>query len=277
VTDYARKQVEILTSPGFYGRGYVKKGDHIASEYISQQFKTLGLEHFSKSYFQDYDFPVNTFPSDILVQVDNVMLEPGVDYLIGATSGSCKGTYPIAWINKKVVDFPDAFRNMLSNDLKNYFIAIDTTGIKDKDYLNLIDMIRKENPVKARGIIEIQHGNLVHRIRKTALGYPVIEIRNGKLTPDNKNITVNIRNKFIKKYKTRNVIGFVKGQVDTLVVFTAHYDHLGMLGKKTMFPGANDNASGTAIVLAWRVIFLSPKKSLIIQWLLCCSAEKRPD
>jgi Zn-dependent M28 family amino/carboxypeptidase len=37
---------------------------------------------------------------------------------------------------------------------------------------------------------------------------------------------------------------------DSLIVLTAHYDHLGMMGSKTIFPGANDNASGTALLLS---------------------------
>jgi Zn-dependent M28 family amino/carboxypeptidase len=36
---------------------------------------------------------------------------------------------------------------------------------------------------------------------------------------------------------------------DKCYVFTAHYDHLGVLGKKTYYPGAHDNASGTAAII----------------------------
>jgi Zn-dependent M28 family amino/carboxypeptidase len=32
-------------------------------------------------------------------------------------------------------------------------------------------------------------------------------------------------------------------------VFSAHLDHLGMMGRTTMFPGAHDNASGTSLLL----------------------------
>ena len=37
---------------------------------------------------------------------------------------------------------------------------------------------------------------------------------------------------------------------DSTLVLTAHYDHLGLLGKKVYFPGANDNASGVAMLLS---------------------------
>ena len=36
---------------------------------------------------------------------------------------------------------------------------------------------------------------------------------------------------------------------DKCYIFTAHYDHLGLLGKKTYYPGAHDNASGTAAII----------------------------
>ncbi len=36
---------------------------------------------------------------------------------------------------------------------------------------------------------------------------------------------------------------------DSLIVFIGHYDHLGAMGENTYFPGANDNASGIAMML----------------------------
>ena len=36
---------------------------------------------------------------------------------------------------------------------------------------------------------------------------------------------------------------------DSCYVFTAHYDHLGNLGKRVYYAGANDNASGTAAIV----------------------------
>ena len=49
-------------------------------------------------------------------------------------------------------------------------------------------------------------------------------------------------------YVSQNVCGYIPGEVDTMIVFTAHYEHLGMSGD-TLFPGAHDNASGTAAVM----------------------------
>lgn len=51
-------------------------------------------------------------------------------------------------------------------------------------------------------------------------------------------------------YTAKNVIGNIEGKIaDTCIFITAHYDHLGRMGKKTYFPGGNDNASGTSMLL----------------------------
>ncbi|MBP5341987.1 MAG: M28 family peptidase [Bacteroidales bacterium] len=49
-------------------------------------------------------------------------------------------------------------------------------------------------------------------------------------------------------YQSQNVCGYIPGETDTMIVFTAHYEHLGMNGD-TVFYGAHDNASGTAAVM----------------------------
>ena len=63
-------------------------------------------------------------------------------------------------------------------------------------------------------------------------------------------VKLNVDAKFLKDYECFNVIAKVEGQShDSCYVFTAHYDHLGNLGKKVFYAGANDNASGTATLV----------------------------
>ncbi|RZS95531.1 M28 family peptidase [Cecembia calidifontis] len=62
-----------------------------------------------------------------------------------------------------------------------------------------------------------------------------------------------------------NIIGFVPGaETEKLIVVMAHYDHLGKVGDK-IFNGADDNASGTAAVLALARYFSAhrPKHSMM--------------
>lgn len=86
-----------------------------------------------------------------------------------------------------------------------------------------------------------------------------------------------------KKIVTRNVIGIVEGSDPTLkseaVLFTAHWDHLGMgkssIGTQSTFNGALDNASGCGILLemarAWAGQKVKPKRSAIF---LATTAEE---
>jgi hypothetical protein len=56
---------------------------------------------------------------------------------------------------------------------------------------------------------------------------------------------------FQRNTVAQNIMGCIKGhsRPDSLLVITAHYDHLGRMGSETYFPGANDNASGVALLL----------------------------
>lgn len=69
----------------------------------------------------------------------------------------------------------------------------------------------------------------------------------------------------------RNVVGLLPGTsaTDEYIVIGAHYDHLGMLGH-TIYPGADDNASGVAAMLSVARVFAAmradgrgPRKNLL--------------
>src|SRR5690606_24721996 len=64
-----------------------------------------------------------------------------------------------------------------------------------------------------------------------------------------------------------NITAFIPGQdSDRLIVITAHYDHLGTTEAGAIFNGADDNASGTAALLALAEYFTKnkPRASIIL-------------
>ena len=76
----------------------------------------------------------------------------------------------------------------------------------------------------------------------------------------------------IKEIKTtENVLGLLEGSdpklKDELVTFTAHFDHVGIAGDGVVFPGADDDGSGTVTVLELAEAFtanaVKPKRSLL--------------
>ncbi len=65
----------------------------------------------------------------------------------------------------------------------------------------------------------------------------------------------------VREYESSNVVGMVQGANPNAggnVLYTAHYDHLGMDGKK-IFHGAIDNGSGSGILLEMLRAFASAK------------------
>lgn len=64
--------------------------------------------------------------------------------------------------------------------------------------------------------------------------------------------------------KGTNLIGYIKGRSDKVIVISAHYDHLGGKGSQ-LFYGADDNASGVGAMLAFAQYFSkhNPEHTLI--------------
>ena len=59
---FGKKMVDTLTSPYFWGRGYTNDGMKKAADFLSNEFKSYGLEPVGKNYLQQFSYPVNTFP-----------------------------------------------------------------------------------------------------------------------------------------------------------------------------------------------------------------------
>jgi len=128
---------------------------------------------------------------------------------------------------------------------------------------------RFDNPYKLRALIEISGEELVFGAATQLSTIPFIIIKGTAFHNPVTSLEIHIKNKYIKGYRTQNVFGCIPGTVcpDSFLVFTAHYDHLGMMGKGIFFPGANDNASGTAMMLGLARYFRSHPQRYSIAFL----------
>ncbi len=253
--EYAKEVVKILASNEFKGRGYVADGDKIAAEYIRSEFKNIGLSPFKKSYFQKFTTSVNTFPSTMQLSFDDKPKIAGEEYLIEAGSPSIKGAFKTIKIEIDAIFDNELLADKLRKSA-GQFLVIPAYTKKEyskeqqqqiSDVLNFIKY-HPDNP--ASGSIILTNDKLTWGGSTSLYAKPSFTVMNDSTKKDIKKITINVKNKFIKKYQTQNVIGFIEGKnTDSLIVLVAHYDHLGMMGSKTIFPGANDNASGIAMLL----------------------------
>jgi aminopeptidase YwaD len=210
-TVYAREVIKYLTSKKCFGRGYLNNGLDIASKYIVSELRANKAEPlFATGYFQWFDFNVNTFPGKVNVKINNKLLKPGIDYIISPESGNLKGKYTLQ--KKDSITF----------------------GAENCDVPLTIRLKRK----------------LTYSVATNSVAACVIEVLNDNKTSPTI-VEVNIESKVLTKYINKNICAFITGKInnDTVMVFSAHYDHLGGMGKATYFPGANDNASGVSMLL----------------------------
>ena len=208
---YARRIVDTLTSPTFWGRGYTNDGMAKAAKYLVSEFKAYGLKPMAgNDYLQPFSFNVNTFPGKMKVTLNGAVLKPGKDFIVAPESRSAKA------------------KGMLLQ----------------KDSVTFID---EENRI----VVKLKD-KLTWSVAQEAADYTLIEVDRKVVKDVPATISVEIENKLINNFKAANVCGLVRGTTkpDSVMMFTAHYDHLGGMGSRTYFPGANDNASGMAMLLS---------------------------
>lgn len=266
---YVNAIVKRLCASELHGRGYVKNGDRKASMFLADEMKKAGLKHFSNDYKQTYRFNVNTFPSKVQIKIDNMELVPGDDYVINPATATINQTFDLVWL-------PDTITALAS-----VYQFVDTTALQNKMLVipsSLRDAFRYGIPgVKA--LVQTVSGNMWWHVSKKQFepGKMYLKINKEKLPKGTKTLHADIKNRFIANRPSNNVIGFVSGSVqpDSFMVFVAHYDHLGRMGKKTLFPGANDNASGTATVLDLARYYASqPEKAYYSMVFILVSGEE---
>ena len=252
---YAKTVIRKLCSKTMHGRGYSHHGDLRAARYIRKEYERIGLTPLSDSYFYPFTVDANTFPGKMKLTINGIRLEAGRDYILHPASGSCRGKF-------LAVDLPlKALTNnhyQVNTSVKGNVVIVDTRNQPDltedeKKRINSnLQQFFMENPLDAVAIIEVTDQKLSYGISSMAHSIPFFRVKAGAFPDRVSEIEIAVRNDLQENYITNNLAGFIKGKTtpDSLVVFTAHYDHLGTMGRDVYFPGANDNASGVAMMLS---------------------------
>lgn len=252
---YAKEVIDKLCSESMKGRGYVGGGDRNAAIFLAEEFEKVGLKKYSKTYFQNFTTPVNSFPGDMSLIVNGKMLKPGQDFLIEPGSPGITGKFAVEKLTADDLLTNDVWTKKIKN-ASSKFILVSPFDKKKysadqiKHLNEIISFLKYSADNPAKGTLVLTEDKLTWSGSTELYSKPSFTISAGSIAGDIKNIEVSVENKFIKNYQTQNVIGYIEGaKKDSLLVFTAHYDHLGMMGRETIFPGANDNASGVSVLL----------------------------
>ena len=243
-TKEVKKTVRDLSSPAMHGRGYVKNGDAKAADYIVKRMKKNGLKPCFENYKQNYVFDVNTFPGKMTLAVDDISLQPGLDFIIHPATGSLQKNFELVWL-------PDTLTQAGS-----VYSFIDTASIGKDKIVVVPDGVKNAWRYGISGVhslVQRDKGRLWWHVARNQLPEGTVRMRiaEEKLPKTAKQLSINLEARFQQQHQASNIAGFVAGmqQPDSIILFLAHYDHLGRMGKDTYFPGASDNASGTAFVL----------------------------
>jgi aminopeptidase YwaD len=252
-----RGYIEVLSSPEFAGRGYVKDGRELAARFVLKKFKKFNLLPLTpdSSYLQLFDFPVNTFPGRMDLAFNDEKLSTGRAFMIDASSsGFTKENLKLKKINLKKVSDSAGLREALAD--------IDTSHaylLKNVDDYCTNFNVRKDKfaSLLPAGVFIIPtEDKLTWTVSREVSPATVFYVRAEDVPRKIKIVDVDVNSQFIPAARNENIIGYLPGEIkDTFIAFTAHYDHLGEMGRLTIFPGASDNASGTAMLLSLEKYF----------------------
>ena len=226
--------VDTLSSSYFLGRGPSMSGDSLAAEYIAEVFQEYDLSVEKQSFKDDVvlidEEPVLTFDS-------NAEFEFGNDFVVNPSSK------PGAYKAKPIIITDNANCPAMGKCWKNKAVVISTKKMN----LLITQGTFQEKFAEARMIIELVKGVPVSNMAQSNLNTPHVRLRTRSFSSAKK-ISLTVKS-HVENRAFYNVIGRLEGTTDKTVIICAHYDHLGKVGN-VMFPGANDNASGVAMLFS---------------------------
>ena len=247
ITTYGKEITTRLCSPSMEGRGYVNEGCSKAAQFILNEFNRLGLEPLNGYSTQPFYLDVNTFPRKCKVKFGLNKKSPGIDYLIHPSSAGYKGRLSIIPLTAAEV-LKYTFGREGQQGKAVAFIP--RAGMSN----DTIKMVRTKLEKLARteiAVVEFTREKLTWSVSNEQFKYPYIQYFDTVLSRIPTHIKLSVEANIKHDYSVENVFGYVKSKTpsDSFIIVCAHYDHLGRMGKKTYFPGANDNASGVAMML----------------------------
>ena len=222
---------KILSADDMEGRKTFTPGIDRAADFIAAEFAKSKLDFYAdgKNYFQEIKM-TKTKTLEINGTLDGEMLSAANTVI--NTSAADLHIHSMQGFETIIVNKEDDFKNMiypLTQSEKNIIILVDSV-----------------------------HKNLFKRIQwitardKFASPYTQVFIMTANIKPEA--LQLHAKNE-ITEQQLKNVVGVIPGKSkkDEFVIFSGHYDHLG-IGKPdkngdSIYNGANDDAAGTTAVM----------------------------
>lgn len=235
--------LKTLSADDMLGRSALKPNEiGKAADFISAEFKKAGLKYFNGATNYRQSFIINNIKPEGGQLTINGKEIAADSYAVSSSKESVNiTTLPQIVKIEKGDNFNTKYRQALSGN---------------QDALVCIDESFKSNFNRLKGFLN--RGNMVSADKKAT---PTIVLLLTNETPES--IVLQFKNK-ISAIPMFNVVGVLPGKSkpNEYVVFSGHYDHLGILksvNQDSIANGADDDASGTTAVIELAKYFSQKK------------------
>lgn len=265
-----RRWAAALASPEMEGRGYQNDGHKRAAAYIAEQFEAMGLKPLpalarnDQPWLQHFTFSTNLVEGPVTLSLNGKPLRVGEDFIVNPASKRGEVT------ELKVRDLGYGMPKDFDRSLQNTVVLI-RSGLPPE--LAQDPELKKINERYASDVVKLDYATkmlaaavifvkpkLTASFSTMPVELPVIDLLADRL-PKKKIKTASLKvTTGIKSIRSQNVLGMVDGSryPDSVIIVSAHYDHLGRQGDAIFF-GGNDNASGTSMLLSLAQHYARPE------------------
>ncbi|QNL50899.1 M20/M25/M40 family metallo-hydrolase [Olivibacter sp. SDN3] len=236
--------IAALADDSMQGRAVFTEGIEQAADYISSAFQQAGLaESFLNTkgggYRQTFDV-IQVQPSTCEITIDGELIADKNAFVISDQAGVNWNANP----EVEVITIPKG------SDFKQVYREIVSKG---KDVLAYVDESFAAEFASLRQYI--QAGRIIPVDEEEERGSSVFVLKNNGSSSFRVNYSGTV-----SRQQLFNVVGMLKGKSrpDEYVIFSAHYDHLGVIepvGKDSIANGADDDASGVTAVISLAKLF----------------------
>ncbi len=270
-----KTHISTLASDEFEGRESGSAGEKKASDYISKEFKKMGLSPKGTSgYLQEFPFTDGAAfgsSNQLIVNVKKYKINDDFYPLPYSSNGVITGY--IVRVGHGIIDDKLRTDDYFGKGNVGKKIFVIESGTPDGDnphgkFGEWSDLRKKIDLAISKGAIAIIFINsdtaqndpkADWKMRTTATSIPIVFAKGAaaEILRDSvvTNCTLGVEVEKIEK-KGHNVAGYINNGAPYTIVIGAHYDHLGYgdegslyRGERAIHNGADDNASGTAALI----------------------------
>lgn len=247
--------IQTLSADNMKGRHALKPEIHLAADFISNEFEQIGLATLPSESDYKQNFTIYSVkPAETFVSINGQELEK--EYYFGLVLSE-----NLSWNTEdadiKYIGQDDSYREKfreLTDDQESSVIVVST------DHSKWFHRYRSYFTRSNRSFdLDTQHDVFI-------LTDESIRSFDIDLTYD------------VTSYELSNIAGMIEGhQKDEIVLFSAHYDHIGVISpvdEDSVANGANDNASGVAGVIELARYFESLPKPQRTIYFVAFTAEE---